>query len=148
MNMRAAIAALLTLSPMAAVAADLLEFKNPISSELRVEAILCKSPESLFLLYEGSTLAMKGGGQNAFQSYFQASSTALEKAGECVLEKEPQKVKVTAMATLTNPLKMPAGGKVYGRFNMKGLNRDVYAMSEDLPGLTAYINKAVNTADK
>ncbi|EMZ46242.1 hypothetical protein HMPREF1224_11465 [Pseudomonas sp. P179] len=91
---------------------------------------------------------MKGGGQNAFQSYFQASSTALEKAGECVLEKEPQKVKVTAMATLTNPLKMPAGGKVYGRFNMKGLNRDVYAMSEDLPGLTAYINKAVNTADK
>ncbi|EOC5500616.1 hypothetical protein ACI476_006787, partial [Pseudomonas aeruginosa] len=63
-------------------------------------------------------------------------------------EKEPQKVKVTAMATLTNPLKMPAGGKVYGRFNMKGLNRDVYAMSEDLPGLTAYINKAVNTADK
>ena len=63
--MRAAFAALLTLSPMAAGAADLLEFKNPVSSELRVEAILCKSPESLFLLYEGSTLAMKGGGQNA-----------------------------------------------------------------------------------
>lgn len=54
MNMRAAFAALLTLSPMAAGAADLLEFKNPVSSELRVEAILCKSPESLFL----------GGGKN------------------------------------------------------------------------------------
>lgn len=143
---RAVATALLTLSPLLASAAEVIEFKSPVTSDLRVEAVLCKSPESLYLLYEASAVAMKGGGKQAFQSYFQAAATALEQAGECVLEKEPQKVKVTAMATLTNPLKMPAGEKVYGRFQMAGLKRDVYAMGEDLPGLIAFIKSTDHSA--
>jgi hypothetical protein len=143
---RAVATALFTLTPLLASAAEVIEFKTPVTSDLRVEAVLCKSPESLYLLYEASAVAMKGGGKQAFQSYFQAAATALEQAGECVLEKEPQKVKVTAMATLTNPLKMPAGEKVYGRFQMAGLKRDVYAMGEDLPGLIAFIKSTDHTA--
>ncbi|HHH9443136.1 TPA: hypothetical protein ACP32N_005124 [Pseudomonas aeruginosa] len=145
---RAVTTALISLAPLFASAAEVIEFKTPVTSELRVEAVLCKTPEALYLLYEASSVAMKGGGKAAFQSYFEAAAKALEQAGECVLEKEPQKVKVTAMATLTNPLKMPAGEKVYGRFQLGGLKRDVYAMGEDLPGLLAFIKAPEHSAAK
>lgn len=131
----------LLLLPVAA-AADLIEFKKPIHSELRVETVICKSPESLFLLYEGGYLAMKGGGKQSFEPYYQGALNSLTSAGECAVEKNPQKVKVTAMATLTNPMKAPTSTKIYGRFEMKGLRRDVFAISEDLPGLGDAIKAA------
>ncbi|MBM3105644.1 hypothetical protein IIE18_10875 [Pseudomonas sp. V1] len=128
--------------PVAAAAADLIEFNKPINSELRVETVICKSPESLFLLYEGGYLAMKGGGKQSFEPYYQGALNSLTSVGECAVEKSPQQVKVTAMATLTNPLKAPNSTKIYGRFEMKGLRRDVFAISEDLPGLGDAIKAA------
>lgn len=122
-------------------ATEIQEFAHPIPSKLEVEAILCKHPESLFLIYEGGSMAMAGGGKDAFKSFFTSAGSVLEQAGECQVEVKAVDVLVTGFAALTNPVKQPSGEMIYGRFKHPQLNTDVFAMLGNLPGLRAEVEK-------
>lgn len=132
----------LTLLPFAAVAQNY-NLPQPIESKMKGDVILCRSPESLFLLYEGAYLATKTLGDQVFSQYFGNAIRILTRSEECVEERQPLRVRVTGWSTIENPLKAPRGFKVYGRVQVPGYKRELYAIEENLPGLQDWMQQAI-----
>ena len=122
-----ALSALIFISP--AAHADPLV--NPVRSTLASETIICAHPESLYLLYEAGTIAMAGGGKDAFQSYFNAAAKVVEARGECEVVAELKSVEVTGYALLKNPLRKD-DQVLYGMFKHDG-GVGMWAMATSLP---------------
>lgn len=122
-----ALAALIFITP-AAQAAQLI---NPVTSTLVSETIICAHPESLYLLYEAGTIAMAGGGKDAFQSYFNAAVKVVDARGECEVVAEQKSVEVSGFVMLTNPLRKDTS-VLYGMFELEG-GVDRWAIASSLP---------------
>lgn len=108
---------------------------TPLQSPLKADSVVCSHPESLFLIYEGSSIAMAGGGKDAFKSFFTAAGNVFEARSECLVQSESIDVTVDAYTQIANPLK--AEPVVYGRFGIAGSGNKVWATIENLPGLEA-----------
>lgn len=122
-----ALSALIFITP--AAQADSLV--SPVTSTLASETIICAHPESLYLLYEAGTIAMAGGGKDAFQSYFNAAAKVVEARGECEVVAEQKSVEVSGFVLLTNPLRKD-DQVLYGMFKLEG-GVDRWAMATSLP---------------
>ncbi|MFJ3110115.1 hypothetical protein [Pseudomonas putida] len=126
---------LMCLGAGAAQAATVTTLKMPVETALKADSIVCTHPESLYLIYEGSSIALVGGGSEAFQAYFTAAGKVFEARSECLVQSESISVNVEAYATLNNPLK--AEPVVYGRFGVKGSDNKVWATIGNLPAFEA-----------
>lgn len=124
---------LLTLSlvQLQANAAPVVALPTPIESTLKADSIVCSHPESLFLIYEASSIAMAGGGSDAFKPYFTAAGKVFEARSECLVQSQSIEVSVEGYATMSNPLKPDP--VVYGRFGIKGSDNKVWATIGNLP---------------
>lgn len=132
----------LLLLPLAATA-ETFDLKQPIESKMKGDVVLCRSPESLFLLYEGGYLTTKALGDEVFSRYFNNAVRTLTRSEECVEEKQALQVRITGYATIENPLKAPSGFKIYGRIKVPGYRRELYAILENLPGLQALVQRTI-----
>lgn len=119
----------------AAQAAEIVSLPSPIKSALKADSIVCSHPESLYLIYESSSIAMAGGGKDAFQAYFTAAGKVFEARSECLVQSQSIEVTVDAYTTLENPLK--AAPVVYGRFGVAGSTNQVWATIGNLPSFEA-----------
>lgn len=135
----AGIALAMTSGP--AFSTEIRDFNVPVPSKLEPQAIACKQPESLFLIYEGGMLAMAGGGKDAFKSYFDAAARVFESKGECLFNTSPLDVQVTGVSILTSPVKQQSSRVIYGQFMHPTQNVAMFAMLESLPGLQTEIDK-------
>lgn len=129
--------------PLAAFAQKA-DFAKPIESQMLPDSILCKSPEGIYLLTEGSYLAMRSFGEQMFDTFATNSFKVMEKAGECFYEKKGQQVQVTGLVSIPNPLKAPKGVMAYGRVKLKQYPFELYTMSSVLPGLEAVMSRAID----
>jgi hypothetical protein len=129
------------LSSGLASGAEVKVFNAPIPTKLESQAIACKQPESLYLIYEGGMIAMAGGGKDAFKSYFDAAARVFEAKGECLFNSTPMDVQITGVSILTSPVKQQSSRVIYGQFTHPTQNVAMFAMLESLPGLEAEIDK-------
>ena len=129
--------------PLAAFAQKA-DFAKPIESQMLPDSILCKSPEGIYLLTEGSYLAMRSLGEQMFDTFFGNSFKEMKKAGECFYEEKGQQVQVTGLVSIPNPLKAPKGVMTYGRVKLKQYPFELYTMSSVLPGLESVMNRAID----
>lgn len=120
------------------------DFAKPIESQMLPDSILCKSPEGIYLLYEGSYLAMKSLGEQVFDTFFMNSFREMKAAGECVYEKKGQQVLVTGMVSMVNPLKAPKVVGTYGKVKLKQYPYELYTISSVLPGLEVVMQRAID----
>ncbi|RMM39168.1 hypothetical protein QO021_29070 (plasmid) [Pseudomonas amygdali pv. lachrymans] len=104
---------------------------TPIRSSLKADSIVCSHPESLFLIYEASSIAMAGGGSDTFKSYFSAAGNVFESRSECLVQSQSIEVSVEGYTTMNNPLKPDP--VVYGRFGIEGSDNKVWATIGNLP---------------
>lgn len=128
-------AGLMCLGNMAAQAATVTALPVPLQSSLKADSVVCSHPESLYLLYEGSSIAMAGGGSTAFKAYFSAAGKVFESRAECLVQSQSINVTVDAFATMDNALKTEPA--VYGRFGVKGSDEKVWATIGNLPSFEA-----------
>lgn len=130
----AGISLLITLSLvlLQARAEPLETLPKPIRSSLKADSIVCSHPESLFLIYEASSIAMAGGGSDAFKAYFSAAGKVFEARSECLVQSQSIDVKVEGYTTMKNPLKPEP--VLYGRFGIEGSDNKVWATIGNLPG--------------
>ncbi|SBW84309.1 hypothetical protein PVE_R2G0280 [Pseudomonas veronii 1YdBTEX2] len=112
-------------------AASVEALPTPIRSALKADSIVCSHPESLFLIYEASSIAMAGGGSDAFKSFFSAAGNVFEARSECLVQTQSIEVTVERYTTMNNPLKPDP--VVYGRFGIKGSDNKVWATIGNLP---------------
>lgn len=121
----------LSLMPMQSHAAPPEALAKPIRSSLKADSIVCSHPESLFLIYEAASIAMAGGGSDAFKSYFSAAGNVFETRSECLVQSQSIEVTVEGYTTMNNPLKPEP--VVYGRFGIEGSDNKVWATIGNLP---------------
>ena len=129
----AGIGLLITLSlvQVQARAAPVETLPKPIRTSLKTDSIVCSHPESLFLIYEASSIAMAGGGSDAFKAYFAAAGNVFEARSECLVQSQSIEVTVEGYTTINNPLKPEP--VVYGRFGIEGSDNKVWATIGNLP---------------
>lgn len=126
----------LLVATQCAYGANITLLPTSLKSPLNADSIVCTHPESLFLIYEGSSIAMAGGGKDAFKAYFAAAGSVFESRSECLVQSQTIDVTVDAYATLENPLK--ADAVIYGRFGITGSVSKVWATIGNLPEFEAW----------